>query len=101
DVRAALLAALDHRGLVGPRGVLDVDVDDLGRAAVPADGLESVDPADDDPEVAAVMRDRDLRVLEDRPLGDELAVLGANRGDLHRHARLLAGRESGADLEPE
>ena len=63
--------------------------------------LERVDPADDDPEVALVAGDRDLRVLEDRPLGHELAVLGPDRGDLHGHAGLLARGQAGADLEPE
>ena len=101
DVGAALLAALDHRRLVRPRRVLDVDVDDLGRGAVALTDLERVDPADDDPEVALVAGDRDLRVLEDRALGDELAVLGPDGGDLHRHAGLLAGGQAGADLEAE
>ena len=34
-------------------------------------------------------------------MGDELAVLGLDLGDLHRHAGALAGREAGADLEAE
>ena len=71
------------------------------RAVAVSRDLERVDPADDDPEVAPVAGDRDLRVLEDRALGDELAVLGPHGGDLHRHAGLLARGEAGADLEPE
>src|SRR5438874_2097075 len=101
DVRATLLAALHHRRLRRPRRELDVDVDNLGRAAVTPDGLERVDPADDDPELTPVAGHRDLRVLQDGPLGDELAVLGSDRGDLHRHAGMLAGGEPGADLEAE
>ena len=34
-------------------------------------------------------------------MGDELAVLRLDRGDLHRHPGLLAGGQSGADLEAE
>ncbi len=87
-----------------PGRVLDVDVDDLGVVGVGGVrlvDLERVDPADDDPQVAPVVRDRDLGVLQDRALGDELAVLGADRGDLHRHAGLLARGQAGADLEAE
>ena len=100
-VGAALLAALDHLRLVRPRRVLDLDVDDFRRAAVVLLDLERVDPADDDPEVALVAGYRDLRVLEDRPLRHELAVLGLDRRDLHRHAGVLARGQAGADLEPE
>ena len=34
-------------------------------------------------------------------MGDELAVLGLDLGDLHRHPGLLAGGQAGADLEAE
>src|SRR4051794_31121516 len=100
-VGAALLAALDHRALGRELGELDVDVDDLGVARAGLGRLEGVDPADDDPEVALVLRAGDLRVLEDRPLGDELAALGDHVRDLHGHAALLAGGQAGADLEAE
>ena len=43
----------------------------------------------------------DRRVLEDRALGDELAAVDLDRGDLHRHAGVEAGGEAGADLEAE
>ena len=101
DVGAALLAARDHLGLVGPGRVLHVDVDHLGVAAAVLVDLERVDAADDDPQIPPVVGDRDLGVLEDRPLGHELAVLGADRGDLHRHPGLLARGQPGADLEAE
>ncbi len=47
------------------------------------------------------MGHRQLRVLQDRALGDELAVLGPDRDDLHRHAGVLARGEPGADFEAE
>ena len=74
-VGAALLAARDHLRLRGPRRQLDVDVDDLGRAAVALGRVEGVQPADDDARLADVADVGDLRVLEDRALGDQLAVL--------------------------
>ena len=43
----------------------------------------------------------DARVLEDRALGDELAVLHADAGDLHAHAGVQARGQAGADLEAE
>ena len=43
----------------------------------------------------------DLRVLEDRALGDELAVLDAHVGDLHADAGVEARGQAGADLEAE
>ena len=43
----------------------------------------------------------DLRVLEDRALGDELAVLDVDLGDLHGHAGAQARGQAGADLEAE
>jgi molecular chaperone DnaJ len=45
------------------------------------------------------VRAGDLRVLDDRPLGDELAVLHGDGDDLHRRARADARAERGADLE--
>src|SRR3954463_11705062 len=53
-VRAALLAALDHRRLQRVRGVVDVDVLDLGRAAALV-RLEGVEAADDHADVGAVV----------------------------------------------
>ena len=43
----------------------------------------------------------DLRVLEDRALGDELAVPRLDLGDLHDHAGVEPRGEAGADLEAE
>ena len=43
----------------------------------------------------------DLRVLEDRALGDELAVLDAHVGDLHADAGVEPRGQAGADLEAE
>src|ERR1700754_1578236 len=100
DVGAALLAALDHLRLGRPLRELDVDVDDLSRAAGLL-GVEGVEAADDDARLADVADVGDLRVLQDRPLGDQLPVLDFDRGDLHRHAGAEARRESGADLEAE
>ena len=47
------------------------------------------------------MHGADLRVLQDRALGDELAVLGADVGDLHADAGVQARGQAGADLEAE
>src|SRR3954471_9270304 len=77
DVGAALLAALDHRRLLGLRRELGVDVLDGGGAAALAE-LEGVEAADDDAAVL-VARGRDRRVAQDRALGDELAVLDVHR----------------------
>ena len=63
-----------------------VDVLDLGRAVTGLDCVEGVQAADDDAGLADVADVDDLRVLQDRPLGDELAVLDAHSGDLHGHA---------------
>src|SRR4051812_23369264 len=90
DVRAALLAALDHRRLGRPRRELDVDVLHRRRSAVALRGLERVQAPDDHAEVALVARLGDLRVLQDRPGGDQLAVVDLDLGDLHRHAGALA-----------
>src|SRR4051794_17472988 len=100
DVGAALLAALDHLGLVRPRRELDGDVLDGRRAAVDLLRLEGVQAADDDA-LALVLGARDRRVAEDRALGDELAVDHVDAGDLHRHAGVEARGEAGADLEAE
>ena len=43
----------------------------------------------------------DLGVLEDRALGDELAVLDADARDLHAHAGVEPRGQAGADLEAE
>ena len=43
----------------------------------------------------------DLRVLEDRALGDELAVLHLDLGDLHDDAGVEPRGQAGADLEAE
>src|SRR3954451_4096154 len=74
-VGAALLAALLHRGLGRPVGEVDVDVLDLRVAAAGLGDLERVQAADDHAGAALVGNVDDGRVLEDRPLGDELAVL--------------------------
>ena len=64
----------DHLRLGRPLGELDVDVHDLGRAAALV-LVERVEAADDDPGLGDVADVGDLRVLQDRALGDELAVL--------------------------
>src|SRR5215218_5506965 len=56
DVRAALLAALDHRGLGREVRQLDVHVLDRRAGAVALADLEGVQAADDDPAVAVVRR---------------------------------------------
>ena len=53
------------------------------------------------PDGAAELDLGDRGVAEDRALGDELAALGAHRGDLHRDAGAEARGEAGADLEAE
>src|SRR4051794_32856042 len=100
DVRAALLAALDHLRLLGVLGQRDVDVLDLGRAAAAIVDLERVEAADDDA-LALVLRRRDRGVAQDRALGLELAVDDVDLRDLHRHAGVQARGEAGADLEAE
>ena len=72
--------------------------------AAPAAGLfdlERVEAPDHDADLGAVFDLRDGRVAEDRTLGDQLATLGAYRGDLHRHAGSEACGQAGADLEAE
>jgi hypothetical protein len=64
-------------------------------------GLEGVQAADDHAHLRAVVHRRDLRVLEDRPLGHELAFLDADVGDLHAHAGVQPRGQAGADLEAE
>jgi hypothetical protein len=100
-IGAALLAALDHGGLVRPGRVLDVDILDRRAPAAGLAGLEGVEPADDHADVALVARLGDRGVLQDRALGHELAVLGLDVGDLHGHAGVEARGEAGADLEAE
>src|SRR3954468_4611551 len=85
DVGAALLAALEHLGLRRPRRELDLDALDLGGIAAGLGDLEGVQPSDDDP-ARLVLGLRDRAVAEDRALGDELAVLDGDVGDLHGHA---------------
>src|SRR4051794_1728585 len=99
-VGAPLLATRDHLRLRRPRGELDVDVLDARARAVGGRRLERVQAADDDAALA-IARGRDRRVAEDRALGRELAVLHAHGRDLHRHARVQARGEAGADLEAE
>src|SRR4051812_25711698 len=100
DVGAPLLAALDQLRLARPRGELDVDVDDLGAAATLVD-VEGVEAADDDAGLGDIADVGDLRVLQDRPLDHQFAVLDFDRGDLHRHPGAQARGETGADLEAE
>src|SRR5919201_6830606 len=101
DVGAALLAALDHRRLLGLRRELDLHVLDRRRAGAGLLRLEGVEAADDDPDVGAEVDLRDRRIAEDRALGDELAAVDVDRGDLHRDAGAEARGEAGADLEAE
>ena len=63
--------------------------------------LEGVQAADDDPDLRAVGDLGDRRVTEDRPLCDQLAALGAHRGDLHCDPRAQPRSEASADLEAE
>src|SRR3954462_8018226 len=100
-VGAALLAALDHRRLGRPRRQLHVDVLDLSRAVARLADLERVQAADHHDRLADVVHGHDRRVLQDRALGDELAVLRLDLGHLHGHAAVQAGAHAGADLEPE
>src|SRR5215213_8739413 len=100
DVGAALLAALNQLRLGRPLGDLDVDVDDLSRAAGLV-GVEGVEAADDDAGLGDVADVGDLGVLQDRALDDQLAAVDFDRGDLHGHAGTEAGGEAGPDLEAE
>ena len=79
---------------------LDVEVLDRGGAAGLLD-LERVQAPDDHADLGAVVHGADLRVLQDRALGDELAVLDADVGDLHADAGVQARGQAGADLEAE
>ena len=63
--------------------------------------LERVQAPDDHADAGAVVHGGDLRVLQDRALGDELAVLDPDRRDLHAHAGVQPRGEAGADLEAE
>ena len=79
DVGAALLAALDHRGLGRPAASSSTSTSStVGRAAAGLLGLERVQAADDDAACPCSGRLGDRRVAEDRALGDELAVLDAD-----------------------
>src|SRR3954447_16850403 len=100
-VGAALLAALHELRLGRPVGQRHVDLLDLRRAVAGLVHLERVESPDDDPGLADVVDVHDRRVLEDRALGDELAVLRLDRRDLHRHAGVQARGEAGPDLEAE
>src|SRR4029077_6948004 len=100
DVGAALLAALNQGGLGRPSRQLDLDVLDRGAAAGLL-GVERVEAADDDARLADVADVGDLRVLQDRTLDHELAVLDLDRGYLHGHPGAEAGGEAGPDLEAE
>src|SRR4051812_3501725 len=99
-VGAALLAALDHLGLQRVRAELDIEVLDRGGAAAFA-SLERVQAPDDHAELRSIVHRGDLRVLQDRPLGDELAVFDADVGDLHADAAVQPRGQAGADLEAE
>ena len=101
DVGAALLAALDHRGLQRVRRELDLHVLDRGGAGARLGGLERVQAADDHADLGAVVHVGDLRVLEDRAAGDELAVGHLDLGDLHADAGVEPRGQAGADLEAE
>ena len=90
----------DHLRLARPGRELDLDVDHLG-AAVALAGVEGVEAADDDPRLGDVADVSDLRVLQDRTLGDQLAVGDLDLRDLHRHAGAQAGGQAGTDLEAE
>ena len=73
---------------------------DLGGSAR-LTGIERVQAADDDPRIGHVADVGDLGVLEDRALGDELAVLDVHLGHLHRDPGVEAGCQARADLEAE
>src|SRR4051794_992883 len=100
DVGAALLAALDHLRAQRVRLELDAEVLDRGAAAGLAD-LEGVQAPDDHADPGAVVHGGDLRVLQDRALGDELAVLHADVGDFHADPAVEPRGQAGADLEAE
>src|SRR5215218_7896114 len=100
-VGAALLAALDHRGLEAVRREVDPHVLDGRRAGAGLACLERVQAADNDADARLVVHVGDLRVAEDRALGDELAVLHADVGDLHADAGVQARGEARPDLEAE
>src|SRR4029077_5612409 len=100
DVGAALLAALNQGGLGRPSRQLDLDVLDRGAAAGLL-GVERVEAADDDARLADVADVGDLRVLQDRTLDHELAVLDLDRGYLHGHPGAETSGEAGPDLEAE
>src|SRR4051794_30960321 len=100
DVGAALLAALDHLGLQAVCLELDVEVLD-GRCAAAFLELERVQAPDDHAHAGSVVHRGDLRVAEDRALGDELAVLDADVGDLHADPGVQPRGQAGADLEAE
>ena len=99
-VLASLLAALDHAGLGGPLGELDIHVDYFGGTAGLVD-IERVDPADDHTRVTDITDLGDLGVTQNRAVSYELAVLGLYRGDLHGHTGVEAGGQAGTDLEAE
>ena len=102
DVGAALLAALDHRRL--GRAVRAARTSTSSTVAAPPP-VSSISNALRRPmmmpTVAVVLDLGDRRVAEDRALGDELAALDVDRGDLHRHAGVQARGQAGADLEAE
>ena len=115
DVSDDLAASLGNYGVTkvfrakdAPEGlaqpvvdVMEKVMDDGGRAVAGLLGLERVEAADDHAHAGAVMHVGDLRVLQDRALGDELAVLDADARDLHADAGVQARRQARADLEAE
>ncbi len=73
----------------------------VARAGAGLGGLERVQATDDHADAGVVVDVGDLRVAEDRALGDELRVLHADAGDLHADAGVQARGQAGADLEAE
>src|SRR4051812_6936206 len=96
-VGAALLAALDHRGLEAVGRELDVHVLDRRGARAGLGDLEGVQAPDDHADAGVVVHVGDLRVAQDRALGHQLAVLDADVGDLHADPGVQTGGEAGPD----
>ena len=80
---------------------LEADLLDRGCSCAGLFDLERVQASDDDADIGAVFDLRDRGVTENRPLCDQLAALGAYRGDLHGHTGSEPCGQAGADLEAE